>query len=117
MSRTKCAVARRKRHKKIIKMAKGYRGRSNNCYRIALQRVEKALQYSYRDRRNRKRFFRSLWVQRINAAARQYGMTYSRFIYELKKADIKIDRKMLSELVVNNCKEFEQIVESLKLAA
>jgi large subunit ribosomal protein L20 len=117
MSRATCAVARKKRHKKIIKMAKGYRGRSNSCYRIALQRVEKSLQYAYRDRRNRKRFFRSLWIQRINAAARQHGLTYSRFIYELKKANVKIDRKILSDLVIRNPDCLAQMAELAKQAA
>ena len=91
MSRVKKAVTKKARHKKILKMAKGYRGRAKNCFRIAIQRVEKALQYAYRDRRNKKRDFRALWIQRINAAVRQEGLTYSKFINGLKIA--KIDHR------------------------
>ena len=116
MSRVRRVVQSRARHKKIIKMAKGYRGRSNNCFRIAVQRVEKALQYAYRDRRNRRRNFRALWIQRINAAVREHGMVYSQFINGLNKADIKIDRKVLAELAVREPEAFKSIVAEVKKA-
>ena len=98
-------------------MAKGYRGRANNCFTIAIEKVEKALQYAYRDRRNRKRDFRALWIQRINAAARQHGMIYSTLISGMKKAGIEVDRKMLAELAVNNPEGFSHIVDQAKQAA
>src|SRR6476620_9712576 len=100
MARVKRGVTSHARHKKIISMAKGYRGRSKNCYRIALRRVEKALQYAYRDRKTRKRDFRGLWIQRINAGVREHGMTYSVFINGLNKAGIEVNRKMLADLAV-----------------
>ena len=102
MTRAKSGKISKNRHKKIIKMAKGYRGRANNCFRVAIERVEKALQYAYRDRRNRKRDFRGLWIQRINAAARQHGMVDSKFIGGMKRAGIEVDRKMLAEIAVSN---------------
>ena len=117
MTRAKSGLVSKKRHKKIIKMAKGYRGRANNCFRIAIERVEKALQYAYRDRRNRKRDFRGLWIQRINAAARQHDMVYSTFIGGMKKAGIEVDRKMLAEIAVNNPESFAHIVEQIKKAS
>ncbi len=101
------------RHKKIIKMAKGYRGRTN-CFRMAVQRVEKALQYAYRDRKVRKREFRSLWIQRIGAAVQQYGMNYSRFIPGLKRANITINRKVLSDLAVTEPYSFKAVVETVR---
>lgn len=116
MTRAKSGKISKNRHKKIIKMAKGYRGRSNNCFRIAIEKVEKGLQYAYRDRRNRKRDFRGLWVQRINAAARINGMIYSTLIGGMKKIGIEVDRKMLAELAVNNPENFAQIVEQVKKA-
>ena len=116
MTRAKSGKISRNRHKKIIKMAKGYRGRANNCFRIAIERVEKALQYAYRDRRNRKRDFRGLWIQRINAAARQHGMVYSTFIGGLKRLGIEVDRKMLAELAVNNPDNFAHIIDQIKAA-
>ncbi|AAZ68185.1 50S ribosomal protein L20 [Ehrlichia canis] len=116
MARVKRGVTTRARHKKVIKLAKGYRGRSKNCYRIALQRVEKALQYAYRDRRNRKRFFRSLWIMRINAAARQHGLLYSDFIHGLSLANITLNRKVLADMAVNNQDNFKQIVDITKEA-
>ncbi len=97
-------------------MAKGYRGRAKNCFSVAIEKVEKALQYAYRDRRARKRDFRGLWIQRINAAVREHGMVYSTFMGGLKKAGIEIDRKMLAELAVSNSKEFAHIVEQVKKA-
>lgn len=114
MSRVKRGVTKSARHKKIIKLAKGYKGRAKNCYRIAIQKVEKALRYAYRDRRVRKRDFRNLWVQRINAAVREYGMIYSRFINGLKLAGIDLDRKVLSDLAVNKPDVFKKIVEKVK---
>jgi len=117
MTRAKSGLVSKNRHKKIIKMAKGYRGRANNCFRVAIEKVEKALQYAYRDRRNRKRDFRGLWVQRINAAVREHGMVYSTFMGGMKKAGIEIDRKMLAELAVNNAEGFAQIVEQVKKSA
>jgi len=114
MSRTKSGKVTKNRHKKILNLAKGYRGRANNCYRVAIEKVEKALQYAYRDRRNRKRDFRALWIQRINAAARMHGLVYSQLMNGLKKAGIEIDRKMLAELAVNNMSSFEAIVNQAK---
>ena len=93
MSRVKRGVTTHARHKKIIDMAKGYRGRSKNTFRIAIERVEKGLQYAYRDRRNRKRSFRALWIQRINAGAREHGLTYSQFMNGIQISGIHIDRK------------------------
>ena len=95
-------------------MAKGYRGRSKNCFRIAIERLEKALQYAYRDRRNKKRDFRALWIQRINAAVRMEGIKYSQFINGLKLANIKVDRKNLSNLAIQEPKTFKNIVEVVK---
>ncbi len=116
MARATRSVARRARHKKVIKMARGYRGRSNNNYRLALLRVEKALQYAYRDRRNRKRDFRRLWIQRINAGARLHGLTYGRFIHGLKRAGIEIDRKMLADIAVRDPDVFKAIVDRVQAA-
>jgi len=116
MSRVKKAVVKKARHKKIIKMAKGYRGRAKNCYRIAIQRVEKALQYAYRDRRTKKRDLRALWIQRINAEVRKNGLVYSKFIGGLKAAKIDLDRKVLADLAVKEPEAFAQIVEKAKKA-
>lgn len=116
MARVKRGMTIRARHKKILKMAKGYRGRSKNCYRIALQRVEKALQYAYRDRRNKKRDFRSLWIQRINAAVRSFGLKYSVFIHGLNKAEINIDRKMMAHLAMEEPNAFKELVDKVKVA-
>ena len=116
MTRAKSGKISHNRHKKIIKMAKGYRGRANSCFRIAIEKVEKGLQYAYRDRRARKRTFRALWVQRINAAVRMHGMVYSTFVGAMKKAGLEIDRKILAELAVNNPDNFAQIVEQAKNA-
>ena len=114
MSRAQSSIATKNRHKKILKLAKGYRGRSNNCFRIAVEKVEKALRYAYRDRRNRKRDFRGLWIQRINAAVREHGMVYSQFIGGLIKAGIEVDRKILSDLAIHNQAEFAEIVKQSK---
>jgi large subunit ribosomal protein L20 len=120
MARVKRGVRIRARHKKIIKMASGYRGRSKNCYRIALQRVEKALQYAYRDRRNRKRDMRALWIQRINAACRCDGLKYSQFINAISKISISqqsgiiLNRRILSDLAVHEPEAFSELVKSAK---
>lgn len=114
MARVKRGVTARARHKKILGLAKGYRGRSNSCFSVAIERVEKALQYAYRDRRNRKRQMRALWIQRINAAVREHGLTYSQFIHGMDKEAITVDRKMLAELAVNNKDSFKGLVEKVK---
>ncbi len=116
MSHVKRGVTKKARHKKILKMAKGYRGRAKNCFRVAIQKVEKALRYAYRDRKARKRDFRSLWIQRINAAVRDHGMVYSRFISGLKAAKIDLDRKVLSDLATREPEAFTKIVEKAKKA-
>ncbi|MEZ5690681.1 MAG: 50S ribosomal protein L20 [Rickettsiales bacterium] len=108
--------ANRARRKKILKMAKGYRGRSKSCITVARQKVEKGLQYAYRDRRVKKRNFRSLWIQRINAGVREHGMVYSQFIGGLIKAGIEIDRKVLSDLATREPEAFKVIVEQSKAA-
>ena len=114
MPRVKRGVTARARHKKILALAKGYRGRRKNVFRIAKQAVMKAGQYAYRDRRTRKRVFRALWIARINAAARGLGITYSKFMAGMKKASIEIDRKMLAELAVNDPAAFGSIVDKVK---
>lgn len=114
MARVKRGVTARASHKKIIALAKGYRGRRKNVYRVAKQAVMKAGQYAYRDRRQRKRQFRTLWIARINAAAREQGMTYSTFMYGLKKAEIEIDRKVLSDIAVFDKTVFAQFVAQAK---
>ena len=116
MSRVKWSVVSRERRKKILKLAKGYRGRSKNCFRLAKQRVEKALQYAYRDRRAKKRDFRKLWIARINAAVRLHGLVYSQFIRGLNLAGIELDRKVLSDMAINNPKQFEAVVDAVKNA-
>ncbi len=116
MSRVKRGVTKKARHKKILKLAKGYRGRAKNCYRIAIEKVEKALQYAYRDRRVKKRDFRALWIQRINAAVREHGLIYSKFINGLKLANIELDRKVLSDLATRDPEVFAKIVEKAKTA-
>ncbi|ETZ07107.1 50S ribosomal protein L20 [Holospora obtusa F1] len=118
MTRVKRGVTGRARHKKIIKMAKGYRGRSKSCFRIALQRVEKALQYMYRDRRCKKRDFRSLWIQRINAAVRRHGIVYSDFIHGLgllqKDEGDVLNRKILADMAIQAPESFSALVERVK---
>jgi len=116
MSRVKRGVTAHARHKKVIKKAAGYYGRRKNVYRVAVQAVEKAGQYAYRDRRRKKRTFRSLWIQRINAAARELGVTYGRFIEGLGKAGIEIDRKVLADLAVKEPEAFKTLVEKAKAA-
>lgn len=116
MARVKRGTTTHARHKKIIKMAAGYFGRRKNCYRTAVQAVEKSLQYAYRDRRTRKRNFRALWIQRINAAAREFGLTYSQFMNGVHKAGIEIDRKVLADLAAREPQSFEAIVNQANKA-
>ncbi len=116
MSRIKRGVTARARHKKVLNMAKGYRGRNKNVFRVAVEKVEKALQYAYRDRRAKKRNFRSLWIQRINAATRLYDMTYSRFMSGLAKAGIELDRKVLADIAVREPETFAKLVDQVKAA-
>lgn len=116
MPRVKRGVTARARHKKVIALAKGYRGRRKNVYRIAKQAVMKAGQYAYRDRRQRKRQFRQLWITRINAGARQHGLSYSKFMNGLKRAAIVLDRKVLADLAVFDKAAFAQLVEKAKAA-
>ena len=116
MPRSKGGVVARRSHKKVIKAAKGYFNRRKNIFRVAVQAVEKAGQYAYRDRRTKKRNFRSLWIQRINAATRELGLTYGRFIYGLDKAGIVVDRKVLSDLAVHDAAAFAVLVEKAKVA-
>ena len=116
MAHVKRGTTTHARHKKILKLAKGYRGRSKNCFRIAIQRVEKALQYAYRDRRNKKRDFHALWIQRINAGTREHGLTYSKFVNGLTKAGIEIDRKVLADLAVHEPLAFKSIVDQAQAA-
>lgn len=111
MSRVKRGVAAHARHKKLVKQAAGYVGRAGSAYRIAIEKVEKGLQYAYRDRRNKKRNFRSLWIQRINAGVREHGLTYGRFINGLKLAGIEIDRKVLSDLAAREPQAFKALVD------
>jgi len=109
MARTKRGVTSHARHKKIVDMAKGYVGRAGTNYRIAIEKVEKGLQYAYRDRRAKKRNFRGLWIQRINAGVREHGLTYSQFMNGMKKAGIEIDRKVLAELAGHEPAAFAQL--------
>jgi large subunit ribosomal protein L20 len=111
MARVKRGVTTHARHKKVVDMAAGYRGRASTNFRVAIERVEKGLQYAYRDRRNRKRDFRGLWIQRINAAARVSGLTYSQFIAGIKKAGIELDRKVLADLAVREPAVFADLVK------
>jgi large subunit ribosomal protein L20 len=114
MARVKRGVVARARHKKVLKQAKGYYGARSRVYRVAVQAVTKAGQYAYRDRRQRKRQFRQLWIARINAAARSNGMSYSRFINGLKKASVEIDRKILSDIAVHDKAAFTALVNAAK---
>ena len=114
MPRSSNSVASRKRRKKILKAAKGYFGRRKNVYTVAKNAVEKAMSYAYRDRRNKKRNFRSLWVIRINASARLYGMSYSQFMGKIKASNIELNRKVLADLAVRNPEDFKAIVEKIK---
>ena len=116
MARVKRGVTAHAKHKKVLKKAKGYYGRRKNTIRVAKQAVEKAGQYAYRDRKVRKRNFRSLWIQRINAAAREHGLTYGRLIDGLTKAGIEVDRKVLSDIAIHEPKAFEGLVKKAKEA-
>lgn len=116
MPRVKRGVTARARHKKVIKLAKGYRGRRGNVFRIAKQAVMKAGQYAYRDRRNKKRTFRALWITRINAACRELGVTYSVFIAGTKKASIELDRKVLADMAVHDKAGFAAVVAQAQSA-
>ena len=116
MPRVKRGVTAHARHKKVIKQAKGYSGRRKNVYRVAVQAVTKAGQYAYRDRRQKKRVFRQLWIASINAGARECGLSYSRLINGLKKAEIEIDRKVLADLAMNDMAAFTAVAEKAKTA-
>lgn len=114
MARAKRGFKLRRRHKKILKLAKGYRGTRSKLFRVALQIVRRGLLYAYRDRRVKKREFRALWIQRINAASRSHGLVYSQFMNGLKKANVGIDRKMLSQLAIEDANAFARVVELAK---
>ena len=114
MSRAVNGTVSRRRRKKILKMAKGYRSLRSTAFRKAREAVEHGLSYAYRDRKNRKREFRRLWIARINAAVRAEGMNYSQFMYGLKKADIQLDRKVLSDLAINNQETFKSLTETAR---
>jgi len=116
MARVKRGTTTHARHKKVIEQSKGFRGRSSTNYRIALERLEKSLQYAYRDRRAKKRDFRGLWIQRINAAVREHGLTYSRFISGLKRAGIEMDRKVLAAIAYDDPSSFGEIVKKVQAA-
>ena len=114
MARVKRGVTSRAKHKKVLKAVKGQWGRRKNTIRVAKQAMEKAMQYAYRDRRNKKRDFKSLWIQRINAGVRTEGLTYAKFINGLSKSKIKLDRKVLAELAYNNPEVFKSIVKKVQ---
>ena len=116
MARVKRGVTTHARHKKIVDQAAGYRGRASTNFRIAIEKVEKGLRYAYRDRRAKKRNFRALWIQRINAAVRPFGLTYSKFIDGMAKSGITVDRKVLSDLAIHEPAAFQAIVEKAKAA-
>ena len=116
MARVKRGVTSHAKHKKVLDAAKGFRGRRKNTIRTAKAAVDKSMQYAYRDRKNRKRTFRALWIQRLNAAVRECGITYSRFIDGLSKAGITVDRKVMSELAIHEPEAFKAIVEKAKSA-
>jgi len=116
MARVKRGMTSHAKHKKIVKAAKGYRGRNNNVYKVAREKVEKGLQYAYRDRRNRKRNFRALWIQRINAGAREHGLTYSQFMNGVSKAGIELDRKVLADMAATDPAAFKAVVDQAQAA-
>jgi large subunit ribosomal protein L20 len=116
MARAKRGFKLRRRHKKVLKLAKGYRGTRSKLFRVALQIVRRGLLYAYRDRRVKKREFRALWIQRINAASRTHGLAYSQFMNGLKKANVAIDRKMLSQLAIEDASAFGRVVDLAKKA-
>ncbi len=114
MPRSVNAVASRHRRKKVLKQTRGYFGRRKNVYTVAINALEKGMQYAYRDRKNKKRNFRALWIQRINAAVRNYDMSYSEFIGKLNKSNIELNRKTLADLAMNNPEAFEAVVNKVK---
>lgn len=116
MAHVKRGVTSHARHKKVVKLAKGYRGRASTNFRVAIEKVEKALRYSYRDRKARKGEFRALWIQRINAGVREHGLTYARFINGLKRAGIELDRKQLSELAATEPAAFKSLIDKAQAA-
>src|ERR1043166_982150 len=116
MARVKRGVTAHARHKKILGLAKGYRGRGGTAYRIAIEKVEKALRYAYRDRRNKKRDFRGLWIQRINAGGREHGLTYSQFMHGAKLVGLELDRKVLSDIAIREPEAFAAVVGEIKSA-
>ena len=116
MARVKRGVTARAAHKKVLDLAKGYRGRSKNVFRAAVEKVEKGLQYAYRDRRAKKRNFRGLWIQRINAGVREHGLTYSQFMNGIKKAGIELDRKVMSDIAAQEPEAFKALVEQARAA-
>ncbi len=116
MARVKRGVTTHARHKKVLNLAKGYRGRGSTAYRVAIEKVEKALRYAYRDRRNKKRDFRALWIQRINAGAREHGLTYSQLMHGIKLAGLGLDRKVLSDLAIREPEAFAVIVTTAQAA-
>src|ERR1700704_4030873 len=116
MARVKRGVTAHARHKKVLELPKGYRGRNSTVYRVAIEKVEKALRYAYRDRRNRKRDFRGLWIQRINAGVRAHGMTYSKFMAGLRQPGFELDRKVLSDLATHEPASFKSLVEQASAA-
>src|SRR3954453_18622613 len=116
MARVKRGVTAHARHKKVLKLAKGYRGRNSTVYRVAIEKVEKGLRYAYRDRRNRKRDFRGLWIQRINAGAREHGLTYSQFMHGIKLAGLDLDRKVLSDIAVREPEAFQSLTATAQAA-
>ena len=116
MARVKRGVAAHARHKKVLKLAKGYRGRAKVAFRVGIEKVEKVLQYAYRDRRNKKRAFRGLWIQRINAAVREHGLTYSKFMNGILKAGIEVDRKVMADLAMREPAAFKALVEQAQAA-
>ena len=113
MARAKKSVQLKKRHKKVLKQAKGYRGSRSRTFKVANQAVNRAGQYAYRDRRNKKRDFRRLWIVRINAAVRQHDLTYSKFVHLLKENNVQLDRKVLADMAVNNPEGFSELIKSL----
>jgi large subunit ribosomal protein L20 len=116
MARVKRGVAAHARHKKVLGLAKGYRGRSHTSFRVALEKVEKGLRYAYRDRRARKRNFRALWIERINAGAREEGLTYSQLVHGLKRAGIELDRKVLADLAAREPEAFKAVLGQARAA-
>lgn len=116
MARVKRGVTTHARHKKILELASGYRGRANSCYRVAIEKVEKGLRYAYRDRKAKKREFRSLWIRRINAGAREHGLTYSQFINGINLAGIVLDRKVLADIAARDPQSFAAIAEQARAA-